>query len=177
MYAPRPLAVSVVPPKVTTSETMEAFQAPPEAVMPPVTYAGKIPGTISRRQRCRPRTPRSSMASRRSVGMAMAPAMALKRMYHWAPRAISRMPPRSIDRPVRSSSQTASGKRKLAGKLASTWTTGWAMRVSLGEKPIHTPTGTQTTVATATRTTTRARVARPSSSGSPNTPRPVRSAR
>jgi hypothetical protein len=35
MYAPRPLAVSVDVPHVTTSETMLAFHAPPLAVMPP----------------------------------------------------------------------------------------------------------------------------------------------
>ena len=52
----------------------------------------------------------------------------------------------------------ANGKMKLAGKLASTWTTGcmnWATR---GLKPIQTPIGTQTTEDTATTTTTRRKV-------------------
>ena len=56
----------------------------------------------------------------------------------------------------------ANGNMKLAGKLASTCTIGWAIRVTFGFIPIHTPIGTHTTVATATSTITRAKVAAPS---------------
>ncbi len=37
MYAPRPVATRWCFPKLTTSATIDAFQAPPAAVMPPVT--------------------------------------------------------------------------------------------------------------------------------------------
>ena len=36
--------------------------------------------------------------------------------------------------------RVTSGNRKLAGKLASTCTTGWAYLVTRGFMPIHTPT-------------------------------------
>ena len=70
IYAPRPVAVSVEVPQVTISETMLAFQAPPLAVIPPVTHDEKIPGTISRR----------------SVGTLDAPAIELNKIYHCAPQ-------------------------------------------------------------------------------------------
>ncbi|MNY41315.1 hypothetical protein D3C86_1761210 [compost metagenome] len=77
----------------TTSATMLAFQAPPAAVTAPVTQNGKIPGMMRRHQRKAPLRLKTAAASRRSDGMAMAPAITLKRMYHWDPRAMSRMPP------------------------------------------------------------------------------------
>jgi hypothetical protein len=40
----------------------------------------------------------------------------------------------------------AKGKSRMAGKLASTCTTGWAKRDSFGLIPIFTPTGTQMSV-------------------------------
>ncbi len=58
--------------------------------------------------------------------MAEAPAMTLKRMYHCAPSAISRMLPQSSGMPRATKTAMAKGKRKFAGKLARTWTTGWA---------------------------------------------------
>src|SRR5579883_842513 len=96
MYDPKPVAVNVVCPHVTISETMLAFQAPPLAVVPPVTQAEKMPGIMSLRQRCQPCKPTSVAISRRSVGMLIAPAIELNKMYHWAPRDISRMLPQSI---------------------------------------------------------------------------------
>ncbi len=55
----------------------------------------------------------------------------------------------------------ANGKRRMAGKLANTCTTGWANRESFGLMPIFTPTGTQMSVEMASRMTTRAKVANP----------------
>ena len=72
---------------------MLAFQAPPLAVMPPVTQDEKMPGTINRRHRCQPRSPMSSAISRKSVGMLDAPAIELNRMYHCAPSAMSKTLP------------------------------------------------------------------------------------
>ncbi len=66
----------------------------------------------------------------------------------------------------------ANGKMKFAGKLASTCTIGcmnWATR---GLKPIHTPTGTQTSEETVTTTTTRRKVRKPRPNAVPNTPSP-----
>ena len=48
----------------------------------------------------------------------------------------------------------ANGNSRMAGKLASTCTTGWAKRDSLGLIPIFTPIGTQISVSTTTTTTT-----------------------
>jgi len=42
MYVPSPFAFRVVLPQETTSETMLAFHAPPEAVMAPVTHDAKM---------------------------------------------------------------------------------------------------------------------------------------
>ena len=53
----------------------------------------------------------------------------------------------------------AKGKRRMAGKLASTCTTGCAKRDSFGLMPIFTPMGTQMSVEMVSRTTTRAKVA------------------
>ena len=55
-----PVASSVVLPHCAISATMLAFHEPPEAVTAPVTKAGKIAGSISRRhhsQRVTPRLP------------------------------------------------------------------------------------------------------------------------
>ena len=93
---PQAAPVRVVPPQLTTSETMLAFQAPPLAVTPPVTQAEKIPGMINFCQRYIPVKPTSSAISRRSEGMLWAPAMALKRMYHWVPNAMRRIEPQPI---------------------------------------------------------------------------------
>src|ERR1700760_1451303 len=118
---------------------MEAFQAPPAAVMPPVTQDAKTAGMIRVLHRCQRPRRKLAAASRRSLGIAEAPAMTLNRMYHWAPRLISRIPPKFRLIPVLIRARVANGNRKLAGKLASTWTTGWAYRVTLGFIPIQTP--------------------------------------
>jgi hypothetical protein len=104
--------------------------------------------------------------------MAWAPAMVLNRMYHWAPRLMSRMPPTLRLIPVSTKAHTANGNSRLAGKLARIRTMGWARRAARGFNPMRTPIGTHTTVATATRTTTRPKVIRPCHSGVQNTPHP-----
>ena len=56
--------------------------------------------------------------------------------------------------------RVANGKRRMAGKLARTCTTGWANRASFGLMPIFTPMGTQMSVEIVSRTTTLAKVAK-----------------
>jgi hypothetical protein len=112
--------------------------------------------------RSQPLTCRLVIASRRSDGIAEAPAMTLKRMYHWAPSAISRTEPKSSGMCRATNTAVANGNRKFAGNPARTCTIGWANLVTFGLIPIHTPTGTQITVATAVRKMTRAKVAAPS---------------
>src|SRR5450755_2260782 len=80
---------------------MLAFHAPPEAVIMPVTKNGKIPGRMSLRQRSQPRMPKTLAASFRSVGMAMAPAITLKRMYHCVPSKSKTMEPTPKPPPTR----------------------------------------------------------------------------
>src|ERR1700736_3345264 len=85
--------------------------------MPPVTKYGNTPGRISSRHFCFHGTRNWTISSRRSVGMALAPAMTLKRMYHCAPRAMRKMPPMFRLTPRCRKRTTAKGKRRIAGKL------------------------------------------------------------
>src|SRR5580658_763915 len=124
MYAPRPDAVSVALPQVTTSDTMLAFQAPPLAVIAPVTHDAKMPGIMKRFQRNQPVTSRSAVISRSSVGMLCAPAIVLKRTYHCAPSAIKRMQPQLIGMWYAMKNSVANGKIMLAGNDARNCTTG-----------------------------------------------------
>src|SRR5579863_10507306 len=98
------------------------------------------------------------MASLRSDGTALAPAITLNRMYHWVPSAMSSTLPKFRLSPMSRNTTMANGKMKFAGKLASTCTTGCMYWATRGLKPIHTPTGTQTTEDTATTTATRSSV-------------------
>ena len=91
--------------------------------------------------------------------------MTLNRMYHCAPSAISKIPPMFRLMPAATKNAAANGKTKFAGNEARTCTTGWASRDTRGFIPIHTPIGTQMTLATISSTTTRAKVAAPSSEG------------
>jgi len=50
--------------------------------------------------------------------------------------------------PIATKTIVAKGNKKFAGKLANTWTIGWAKRASLGFMPIFTPIGTQISVET-----------------------------
>ena len=129
-------------------------------------------GRMNLVQRTRPRTPIRLMASRRSLGMADAPAITLNRMYHCAPSAISKMPPKFRLMPAAMKNAAAIGNTKFAGNEARTCTTGCARRDTRGFIPIHTPTGTQMTLATISSTTTRAKVAAPSTNTWPKAPSP-----
>ena len=66
----------------------------------------------------------------------------------------------------------ANGNSRMAGKLARTWTTGWAYRDRLGLIPILTPIGTHKRVDTATTTTTRTKVKKPRPKQWANWPKP-----
>jgi hypothetical protein len=61
---------------------MLAFQAPPDAVIAPVTQAAKIAGMMSCRQRCQPRMPMFAAISRRSLGTLCAPLIMVYRALH-----------------------------------------------------------------------------------------------
>ncbi len=67
--------------------------------------------------------------------------MVLNRMYHCAPSAISTMPPMFRLVPVAMNTAMMNGNKKLAGKLASTCTSGCAERATRGFIPIFTPIG------------------------------------
>jgi hypothetical protein len=84
-----PVAVSVVSPHRTTSDTILAFHEPPAAVTAPVTYAGKIAGRITRRHHNDRLTPRFCAARCSSTGNAVVPTMTLNKIYHCVPRIIS----------------------------------------------------------------------------------------
>ncbi len=58
-------------------------------------------------------------------------------------------------------STTAAGNSTLAGKAARNWAKGWTRSVHAGLSPIHTPIGTQITLAMAISTSTRSKVSTP----------------
>src|SRR5690242_1488561 len=103
---------------------MLAFHAPPEAVIAPVTQAGKIAGMMSFFHNCQPLTPMLWAISRKSVGTDIAPAIVLNRMYHWAPNAISRMLPQFRLILRRRKTTVTTGNTKLAGNEARNCTIG-----------------------------------------------------
>src|SRR5215469_18759238 len=113
MYAPSPLAFRVVSPHDTSSETILAFQAPPDAVIAPVTHEPKIPGPIRAFQTRSPRKPILVAISRRSLGMPCAPPITLNKRYHWGPRAISSILPQLRLSPSLMKPRVANGNRKL----------------------------------------------------------------
>ena len=78
--------VSVVLPHDTSSETMLAFQAPPEAVIAPVTQEPKMPGR-DQGLHARALPDQCWPPSRaRSFGMPCAPPITLNSRYHCAPK-------------------------------------------------------------------------------------------
>ena len=105
--------------------------------------------------------------------MALAPAMVLNKMYHWAPTAISTMLPQLSGRWMARKMMIRNGKSRLAGKLARIWTMGWNTRDSRGFSPIVAPIGTQMTVETATTSATLKKVIRPSQPHSAKAPHPT----
>src|ERR1700730_14762232 len=80
---------------------MLAFQAPPEAVTKPVIRYGKIAGRSNFRQRSSRPKWNISQTSLRSVGMAVAPAMTLNRMYHCVPSSNKMIEPIPRPPPIR----------------------------------------------------------------------------
>ena len=94
-------------------------------------------------------------ASRRSAGMAEAPATTLKRMYHCVPSSISTMLPQPSPTPGAASAATTAGKSIGAGKEAATCTTGCSTRESRGESPMASPAGSAQSVPSAVAASTR----------------------
>ena len=95
---------------------MLAFQAPPEAVIAPVTHDPKMPGPISAFHARPRRSPMLAAISRRSFGMLCAPPITLNSRYHCAPSAISSMLPQlrldaQLDEPERRERE-----KKVGGK-------------------------------------------------------------
>src|SRR5215469_14867355 len=142
MALPRPGTSTIFPWKWKYSATMLAFQAPPEAVTMPVTRYGKIPGKIRLRQRSNRRNRKTSAASFRSVGIAIAPAITLKRMYHCVPSSISAMAASSTPPRKRINTSRSTGNNAVAGIDAANCTSGCISRAKRGLKPMATPTGT-----------------------------------
>jgi hypothetical protein len=70
------------------------------------------------------RTLKLAASSLKSLGKALAPAITLKRMYHWVPRIISRQSQIFGVRSKRMIRKTATGKSRLAGKAARNWAMG-----------------------------------------------------
>ena len=141
---------------------MLAFHAPPVAVRAPVTQNGKMAGMISVFQSCQRRRPNKAAASRRSVGIAIAPAMTLNRMYHCVPSAISSTLPRLIGMWVAIKKATINGNVMFTGNDAAICASGWAMRATRGRSPIQTPMGVQISVAMTLMASTRRSVRNPS---------------
>lgn len=83
--APSPTVERTLPLKWKYSATMLAFHAPPDAVTNPVIRYGKTAGSISFRHRSTAPKRKISHTSFRSDGIADAPAITLKRMYHCVP--------------------------------------------------------------------------------------------
>src|SRR5216683_229045 len=97
----------------------------------------------------------------------MAPAMTLKRMYHWVPSSIRRIaasesPPGS---PTRASNRM--GKSAVAGMEATTCTTGCRRRDHFGERPMATPAGTVQATPISRAVNVRSQVARVARSSVP----------
>src|ERR1035441_8621725 len=120
---------------------MLAFHAPPDAVTMPVTRYGKIPGRISFFQRSMPFMRKTEQHSFKSVGIAIAPAITLNRMYHCVPKRSSTIDPIPSPPPTRISNSSTTGKSAVAGTEAAICASGWAIRASRGLKPIATPAG------------------------------------
>ena len=89
----------------------------------------------------------------------MAPAITLKRMYHWVPSSISAMEPMPSPPPILTSAMSRTGKSAVAGTEAAICASGWAMRARRGMKPMATPTGMVQSAARSSEALTRRKVA------------------
>ena len=121
---------------------MEAFHAPPAAVMPPVHHDPNTAGRISLVHRCRVSRWNARVASRRSSGMAEAPAITLNRMYHCVPSDMSGMLPQLMSICQAMNHSVTNGNVKFEGKLANTCASGCTNQEIRGFMPIFTPVGT-----------------------------------
>jgi hypothetical protein len=83
-----------------------------------------MPSRITSSHQRQPPTWKLRAASLRSLGKALAPAMTLKRMYHWVPRIISGLSHTFGWRWKWKMATTATGKRMLAGNAARNWASG-----------------------------------------------------
>ena len=97
---------------------MLAFQAPPDAVTKPVIRYGKIPGKRSSRHRSNLPNRNTPQTSFRSVGMALAPAMTLNRIYHCVPKSSRTIAPTPSPPPARISTSIMIGNSAVAGTEA-----------------------------------------------------------
>src|SRR5205823_5316389 len=91
--------------------------------------------------------------------MAMAPAITLKRMYHWVPSSMSKTAARDSPPGRPTSARSNTGKSAVAGMEAITCTTGCKRRDQRGERPMATPTGTVQATPTSKATRVRSQVA------------------
>ncbi len=91
-------------------------------------------------------------------------------MYHCVPIAISRMLPQLMEMFAATNQPTTSGNVMLTGNDAPICASGWAKRATRGWKPIQTPTGVQTIVASTVIAITRSIVRNPSHAMCPNRP-------
>ena len=118
-------------------------------------------GRATRRHHSQPPTWKFCAARRNSAGIAVAPAITLNRMYHWVPRIINGLSHRfGLSRQV-TIPYTTSGNNKFAGKAARNCAIGCTHCATRGLRPIHTPIGTHTKLASAIKTITRAKVSNP----------------
>ena len=100
-----------------------------------------MPGRISVRQRCQRVKWKTEAASRSSVGMAMAPAITLNRMYHCVPSSMRTMDPTPNPPPSRTRPNSTTGNSAVAGTEAAICASGCATFASRGLKPMATPAG------------------------------------
>src|ERR1017187_6014974 len=156
--SPRPSVVSVLPLSVKYSAKMLAFHAPPEAVTIPVIRKGKMPGRINFLQRSTFENRKSVATSFRSVGIAIAPAMTLNRMYHCVPSSIRAIDPTPSPPPSRINKSSTTGNSAVAGTEAAICASGCATLASRGWDPIATPTGIFHAAASASEKLTRRNV-------------------
>ena len=98
-----------------------------------------------------------------SLGSEEAPAITLKRMYHWVPRIISGLNQMFGFSRKATIPETTTGNSRFTGKAARNCATGCTAAASRGRMPTYTPIGTQIALASAINTTTRSSVTRPSS--------------
>src|SRR5579875_54215 len=107
------------------------------------------------------------VASFKSVGIAIAPAMTLKRIYHCVPSNINTIAAsdRWPGKAIRSGNNA--GKKAVAGIEATTCTTGCSTLDQRGDTPIATPTGTVQAAPTSNAVNVRSQVAPAASNNMP----------